>query len=376
MKAKSFYLSLVSIVVFVLFLIFGNIYYNQKLARINEDARTRYAEAELKRAQIEEARAQQSIYEKLAEGEPIHYLVIGGSTGNSTGTDGETWYQYFDQLLREEFGSKPQMTQLSKDGANVFEGLMEYQAAEKDIRHDLVFIFFGENDQNSLKSAIQYQVIYEALIKEVINANPKAEIITVIESSMRAEAAFPQALIELSNHYGIVVADTREAFDQSGENDDALTADGTLPNERGYALYAQYFVDTLQQNVNHVKPIDYLSVTALNDLQGYDNLKMVNQPVRLNGFKEVESHFVADSVDDSMIFQIDGDLLALHLYNEGGILEIYLNGDYFQHLDLSTVDAGDRFIMIDDELDDGEHIVQLVVREVEKEMVIHSIITK
>lgn len=78
---------------------------------------------------------------------------------------------------------------------------------------------------------------YESIIRAIRSRYPDCSIISILESSQREYTDKMTTIQSICEHYGIPVADTIAAFNNSGKNYEELSGDGVHPNDAGQGIY-------------------------------------------------------------------------------------------------------------------------------------------
>lgn len=308
-----------------------------------------------------------NVYEKIKKKAVIRYLIIGESIGQGDGA--ETEYKWFNQLSKKleqnnEVVSFPY--KITTQGSTVFNGWFDFQnnALNPDI--DLVFICFGQNDQ-TLMSENQYGAVYENLIHKVNSNYKKADIYTIIESSIQSEK-IPRIIKELSAYYGLTVLDTRIAFKQSNQDYNKLSNDGTHPNNEGYTLYANYTYHQLMDKVssNPVVTVD-LDKKVL-----YPQSADFQEGNLTSAFAELK-----DGAQKSTV-SFTGTFVGLSINKgpSGGKFRITIDGKFIEEISSYNKFAITHKVLVADGLSNTEHTLEIEPLESDKTIDLKGFITQ
>lgn len=195
---------------------------------------------------------EETVYQKLADGEPVRIAVLGDSIGFGIGTETEnTWGYLLYYALAGEYGSLVTLDNLSIGGTTSYTGYYQFMRKlydEPGTVYDLVIICYGHNDMPE-----DFALLYESILRSVKRHDPSCQIITILESSQREYTDKIRTIQDLSDRYGADVADTIEAFAASGQPYESLTDDGTHPNAEGYQLYFETIRQVIDRNVDQDK---------------------------------------------------------------------------------------------------------------------------
>ena len=174
-------------------------------------------------------------YQKLASGRDISLLIVGDSIGALPWTaDVAAW-------IEENYQASCTIKNISLGGNMAYSGYVTEKLLDDGIAYDLVIVCYGQNDLPEGFSAD-----YEALIREVLSKNNLPCVISVLESSQREYTEKMQAIQTVAAYYGIEIADTIAAFENSGYSYETLSSDGIHPNGYGQAVYASTVEDIIQ----------------------------------------------------------------------------------------------------------------------------------
>ncbi|MFB1050029.1 SGNH/GDSL hydrolase family protein [Paraliobacillus sp. JSM ZJ581] len=352
-------------VIFVGLIVYGSLQYNQKLKTISKQAQKK-----MEQRVHQSEQENRDFYTKLINEKKIHFMVIGNGLDEE-----ETLQQQISSRIEKKYNNKVYQHQITKQGADVFDGLFMYEKGKKEIEQDLVMIVFGKHDIDRL-TLEQFEKNYETLLNRVIADQPRAEVFTFIENGLKNNEKYVNAIEKTSDYYGVFSIDGEEVFDTTGKSIAQITTEEGIPNEEGYNLYAESIFNTINENVINNKTITYARIDPLHQLTKHDDFRSINTPKESDGFVLVDDYYSSSTINHSIRYEFTGDLLALHLNNTGGVMEVYLDGEYVQQYDLNNLPKGAIHLLITDELKKGEHIAQIFVRESGKTIQIKSLITK
>ena len=205
-----------------------------------------YQEEQEKEAALKQKKAEDSFYQKLTDGFDVNVLVVGDSIGAGAGTetDGQQWFKQLQAYLRTVNKASVSVTNVSMGGNTSYAGYVRTMALDDDIDYDLAIICYGQND------ALQgLDVYYEAMVQAIKNKYPNCSIVSILESSQRDYTSNITTIQSICDHYGIPVADTIAAFNNSGKAYDDLSNDGVHPNDAGQEIYYETVKNVIDENV-------------------------------------------------------------------------------------------------------------------------------
>ncbi|WP_182199753.1 SGNH/GDSL hydrolase family protein [Paraliobacillus salinarum] len=372
MSKKAIFI-FVAAIIFISFIAYASFQYNQKLKLISEQAHKKIDQ----NMQVDK-KENRDFYTKLANERKIHFMVIGdqGVVGAGESVEeGEAWQQQVSNLIEENYNNQVYQHQVIKDEADMFDNMLMYEQGKKETQQDLVAIAFGESDVNRL-TVEQFEKSYETLLNQVIADQPGAEIFAIIGRSLSEEEEYARAIVEISDHYGVASIDVEEVLENADESMEELTTEEGKLNKAGVSMYAESVVDGIVGNVAEKKVIDYTNIEARGDLYQVDAFQSIVEPEDLDGFKLVGESYASSTSNHSIRYEFTGELLALNLENAGGLIEVYLDGEYFKQYDLNELPQGEIHLLITDELDEEDHTIQIFVRETGKTIQLKSLITQ
>lgn len=191
----------------------------------------------------------------------VKLLIVGDSIGEGAGASDPSlkWYKYLIPHMKDAYGMKLEITNVSMGGNSSFAGYVRVMESEPEEDYDLAVICYGENDQVE-----DFSLYYESILRAVREKYPSCRLITILESSQRDYTEKMQTIESLSAYYGAYVADTIAAFEESGKPYEELCDDGTHPNDAGQKIY----FETVKK--------------AIDDIYGQTDMPAVQNPEPLN----------------------------------------------------------------------------------------------
>lgn len=173
-------------------------------------------------------------------------MVVGDSIGAGSGTetDGQQWFKQLQSYLRTLNKASVSVTNVSMGGNASYAGYVRTMVLDDDIDYDLAIICYGQNDETS-----GFSTAYESIIRAIRSKYPDCSIISILESSQREYTEKMTTIQSICEHYGIPVADTIAAFNNTGKSYDELTKDGVHPNDAGQKIYYETVKDVIDENV-------------------------------------------------------------------------------------------------------------------------------
>ena len=215
----------------------------QELTKLNEQI---FAENQAKAEVLRQKEAEDSFYQKLADGFDVNVLVVGDSIGAGAGTqtEGQQWYTQLQSYLKTVNNGRVSVTNVSMGGNASYAGYVRTMALNDNVDYDLAIICYGQNDGGD-----DFSTNYESIIRAIRSKYPDCSIISILESSQRTYTEKMTTIQSICEHYSIPVADTIAAFNNSGKAYDDLTGDGVHPNDAGQEIYFETVKKVIDDNV-------------------------------------------------------------------------------------------------------------------------------
>lgn len=299
-----------------------------------------------------------NVYEKIAEGTPFNYLIIGDSIGRGSGAEKKElrWFNQLEVFLNDFSGSMGRRHLIVQSGATAFEGLYKLQNSPQSRKMDLIFIVFGENDRKFMNPE-EFTFFYEKLIRNAKEINRDAEIITIIESPLKQEA-FADAIKRISVHYGAKYLDMRIPFRESGMLTEHLTSDMVHPNGNGYRLYANAVFELIKDNIENEADIAVYPKSLTNNDFFY--LAEKTEIAGKKGFHTEFGSYVSRTPGDYLEYEFVGPILGVNVIRSesGGMMNVYIDGEYVRTISTWWPFARERHLYIASGLENGQHSVR------------------
>ncbi|RED54739.1 SGNH/GDSL hydrolase family protein [Cohnella lupini] len=307
---------------------------------------------------------EKDLYEKLRLGSPINYLVLGDSIGESDGAENENerWYLGLTSQIQKFFKGNVIHDINGTPGGTIFGGWIDYLTLQKSNKDfDMVILCFGQNDQTAMELEI-FQANYEALVRKIKIDYPKAEIVTLIESSLSKEE-YVESINEISEYYNLLVVDTRAAFRASGKPYNTLTNDGTHPNSAGYRLYTKSIFEAIQSKVQTTVVTTIPSDLLFADTKIFQTGQRLTNWENLNGFELTREGGILGKAGASAELSFTGELLGIEKWADvtGGDYEVYVDSQLIKKFDNRAPFRVNWESLISYNLGTGEHKVVIKI---------------
>lgn len=278
-----------------------------------------FQEKQERQVALKQQEKEDSFYQKLADGFGVNVLIVGDSIGEGAGTqtDGQQWFTQLQEYLRTVNKSEVSVTNVSMGGNTSYAGYVRTMALDDDMNYDLAILCYGQND-----SVDGFSTNYESVIRAIKNRYVDCSIISILESSQREYTEKMTTIQSICEHYSIPVADTIEAFNNSGKAYEELSDDGVHPNDAGQGIYFETVKAVIDDNVaaSTGKMADAGVINA--DVHKFDNFVWYDAS---SDFERVDDTTFTINTSASGIFGID------YTYESGdNKADIYVDGKLFE----------------------------------------------
>lgn len=306
---------------------------DKKSAELQAFNKKLYQEEQEKQTALKQKEAKDSFYQKLTDGFDVNVLIVGDSIAeNGQGEKG--WCTLLQNNLRKTYNNKVSFTNVSMGGNASYAGYVRTMALNDDVDYDLAIICYGQND-----GADGFSTNYESIIRAIRSKYPDCSIISILESSQREYTEKMTTIQSICDHYGIPIADTIEAFNNSGKAYDDLTGDGVHPNDAGQEIYYETVKTVIDDNVaaSTGKMADADAINA--DVHKFDNFVWYGAD---KDFERVDDTTFTLNASASGVFGID------YTFESGdNKADIYVDGELYESPTVTfNYDFSQRHIMV------------------------------
>lgn len=289
---------------------------DKKSAELQALNKKLYQEEQEKQATLKRKEAEDSFYQKLSDGFDVNVLIVGDSIAENGQVD-NGWCTLLKSNLREVYNAKASFTNVSMGGNASYAGYVRTMALNTDVNYDLAVICYGQNDRTD-----GFSTNYESIIRAIRSKYPDCSIISILESSQHEYTEKMTTIQSICEHYGIPVADTIDAFNNSGKAYDDLTGDGVHPNDAGQEIYFETVKSVIDDNVaastGKMSDVDVINA----DVHKFDNFVWYDAS---SDFERVDDTTFTISTSASGILGID------YTYESGdNKADIYVDGELFE----------------------------------------------
>lgn len=300
----------------------------------------------------------QTLSEKLNNGNTIYYVVVGDSIGRGAGaeTKQESWHGQLENLVKQRYGARMKGQYIVQSGATAFEGLYKLRNTEMHYPADIIFLVFGENDRKYMESR-EFAQQYELLLREAKLRAPNAEIITFIESPLNVQS-FAEEIQLVSDYYEAVSIDMRAVYAHSGIAVKHLNKDQIHPNRMGYELYAKAILEALEHYPDrHVPPLKE-SIYIQEDAPFHLTKSIVSQ----KGFMYTNGYWTADKKGSSIRYKANGNTIGAIIKRNpnGGMVDVFIDNQYYRTMNTNWPLVKERSIILATGLENKEHLIEFI----------------
>lgn len=132
-----------------------------------------FQEEQEKQAVLKQQEAEDSFYQKLADGFNVNVLAVGDSIGAGacTQTDVQQWYTQLQTYLRTVNKSKVSVANVSMGGNASYAGYVRTMALNDNVNYDLAIICYGQNDGTD-----GFSTNYESIIRAIRSKYPDCSV--------------------------------------------------------------------------------------------------------------------------------------------------------------------------------------------------------
>lgn len=295
-----------------------------------------YQEEQEKQTALKQQEAEDSFYQKLADGFDANILIVGDSIGEGAGTetDGQQWFKQVQAYLQNVNKGKVSVTNVSMGGNTSYAGYVRTMALNDDVDYDLAIVCYGQNDRTD-----GFSTNYESIIQAIRTKYPDCSIISILESSQREYTEKMMTIQSICEYYGISVADTIAAFNNSGKAYENLSNDGVHPNDIGQEIYYETVKKVIDDNVaaSTGKMADVDVINA--DVHKFDNFVWYGAD---KDFERVNDTTFTLNASASGVFGID------YTYESGdNKADIYVDGELYKSPTVTfNYDFSQRHILV------------------------------
>ena len=295
-----------------------------------------YQEEQEKQTALKQQEAEDSFYQKLADGFDANILIVGDSIGEGAGTEtnGQQWFKQLQAYLQNVNKGKVSVTNVSMGGNTSYAGYVRTMVLNDDVDYDLAIICYGQNDRTD-----GFSTNYESIIQAIRTKYPDCSIISILESSQREYTEKMTTIQSICEHYSIPVADTIAAFNNSGKAYEDLSDDGVHPNDTGQEIYFETVKAVIDDNVvastGKMKDTDVINA----DVHKFDNFVWYDAS---SDFEQVDDTTFTISTSASGILGID------YTYeSRDNKADIYVDGELFESPTVTfDYDSSQRHILV------------------------------
>ena len=273
---------------------------DKKSAELQALNKKLYQEEQEKQEALKQKAVEDSFYQKLLDGFDVNVLIVGDSIGEGAGTetDGQQWFKQLQTYLRTVNKSKVSVTNVSMGGNASYAGYVRTMALNDDVNYDLAIICYGQND-----STDGFSTNYESIIRAIRSKYPDCSIISILESSQREYTEKMTTIQSICEHYGIPIANTIDAFNNSEKAYDDETVKKVIDDNVAASTGKMADVDVINADVH--KFDNFVWYDASSDFERVDDTTFTIS-TSASGILGIDYTF--ESGDNKADIYVDGEL--------------------------------------------------------------------
>lgn len=244
----------VFLVVAIVFIFWGQKYYNSKLEQAGKEAKTTLA------FDVKETDVKEKNYFKKDRGNLV-YSAIGDSltAGYYSSTENKRFVNVLSSLLENKMGFSVKTFSNGNYGGTLSNGLKAINQINSQ-RPDLVTVEFGTNDLNE-QNNVPVNIFKNELNKMIdgitqnVNKTPKIVLVTTWNQGEKSQP-FDDAIYSVGKKRHILVANVSALWHDSsnigpaGKRTFQGKSDNFHPNDKGHAAIAQTIFDVVKDEIN------------------------------------------------------------------------------------------------------------------------------
>ena len=299
-----------------------------------------------------ELKAQDSFYQKLADGFDVNILIVGDSISEGAGAsdDAHRWFNRMKQTIEDTYHVDVMINNVSLGGNTSYAGYVRTRLLQDGDIYDLAIVCFAENDAEE-----DFDLYYESVLRAIKEKCPSASIMTILESSQQGYTQKIQTVQQLSDYYNATVIDTIAAFQNSGQPYEVLAADSVHPSDAGQELYYNTIMKAIESGVdNHLgkpEPVEIPfdeRVTMLDEMEYYALSEldcMAQENPNIDGNAGNDSDIIleqntVDNIENPLVYVLDisEEVSAIgidYVYapDISGPIQVYVDGELVSEFD-------------------------------------------
>ncbi|MGN0242649.1 MAG: SGNH/GDSL hydrolase family protein [Lachnospiraceae bacterium] len=334
---------------------------DRQTSQLSEQDKAQWEKTMQEKREEEERIAKYNFYDKLRAGEGIKMAVMGDEIAQQQGRQNPNtgWKDLLESYFKRGYKSSVDSVDLSAYGINVYQGLYQYIRNEDDEQYDVIFLSYGSHDKKEMTTQ-QFLACYEALIRRIHTACPKAEIVPLISNMMQDSPKLVREMKELFKHYDLPYIDMCQAFEKSRLTNSQLTVDEFYPNDTGYKLYYDTLKTMIDKGVRERREIyDGLPAVLYEDSEQFADLQLIP----LENMDEKKNNVYTYETKKSLV----GVSYACEA-NYGGSFKTFLNGQEVDEWQTDEKKTTDKANIIGYSMS-GSNEIKIQINEKDKEFV-------
>ena len=321
---------------------------------------------------VKEIKLSDANADPFAGDDEINIVFLGDSiyAGSGASSVDNRWVTKVGKWFEETYEDENTAVNWYNQGKGGTTSHYSFVRIERDVlkyNPDIVFVTMTPNDGNTDTTREMESVI--RTLQEL--PNPPYIMMTYFTNrSWRVSPGYGDAVAE---HYGIPVynntVDLKNDMEATGREIEAYFADGTHPNDAGYAVIADGIIDWISSGRHFAKPdnAEKLADNAVTMVSSQFISAEDDSVVTREGSWVAGSNYLQTNQEGDMLsFTFDGNFIAFEhgLHKNSGKYEVYVDGElkftgnpYYNNIETyMMVCKGDSTYL---DLEDGEHIVEI-----------------
>lgn len=203
-------------------------------------------------------------YEKIKNKKATSIVILGDYIAQSEGVEEKNkWSTIVSSSIEKDYGIKPSVEFETNKDQGIVKTLENYNKNKAAKKYDFAIVCVGADDEGVLKVE-QFRQNYETLVRKIKEGNENCEVILLIESAIRTEKTFPEAIKSIGDFYELPSIDARDVFNKSNFAYNKLTTqDMMTPSIDGYKLYSDAVYNLIKTNIEKGREVKALKKELL-----------------------------------------------------------------------------------------------------------------
>ncbi|MDF2924133.1 MAG: Ig domain protein group 2 domain protein [Paenibacillaceae bacterium] len=310
-------------------------------------------------------------YERFVGKSSLNVVYLGSSATyglKATDPNKYSWRALVSAFFKEAFPEKTIANfNAGYGGTGSDHGLIRLYDDVISKQPDLVFVDFAASDKSMDPDKVRRQM--EGIVRNLLQA-PSQPLVVFIYTPTKAFDAMDTVHQEIADYYGISSINIQSYIQDRVEQEelvpDDLFADALLPNNAGYALFADYIMECLNNPALYLKEPQWQEVPRRADYYPYTGMQLAASTGQITGSWTAAGGTIMTAQDSgaALTFTFDGPMLALRarVGPANGKLQLNIdNGSLIRTIDTYGASQGTALLFRTLDLSDGPHTVTITV---------------